>query len=253
MQSVQTSQGDRQGLPFVQCFQISKSYTHGKQVFKNANLEIRKAEFLFLLGRSGVGKTTFFRLLLGMEPLDQGHIFVAGRNLRRLHSNELSFFRQTVGMVFQDFKLMRQRTVFENVALPLEVTGREHLSIHKKVYGVLNRVRIDQKMGTLCKDLSAGEAQRVSIARALVNDPVMLLVDEPAGGQDENSLHALMDLFSVVNALGTTVIVATQDTELPSQVPGSRVVFIDQKRFMDDFFISRASQGRGSDAGNEVP
>jgi len=221
----------------IQCLQISKSYEQGHYVFKNANMDVRNGELVFLLGSSGSGKSTFFRLLLGLESLNQGHILIEGRNLQRLHRKEIPFFRRRTGVVFQDFKLIKDRSVFENVALPLEIAGREHFFIRKKVHKVLRTIGIDHKIGTVCRELSASEQQRVAIARAIISDPTLLLVDEPTGSLDEKDLHAAMSLFESVHSQGTTVIVATHDRTLPAKIPESRVIAIHQEGFVENMFV----------------
>lgn len=223
-------------MPLIQCLQITKSYASGSHVFKDANLEVGKGELVILLGQGGSGKSTFFRLLLGLEPLDQGHILIEGRNLQRLHPKEIPFFRRCTGVVFQDFKLIKDRTVFENVALPLEISGKEYFFIRKKVHKVLRLVGMDTKMGMLCRNLSGSEQQRVAVARAIINDPTMLLVDEPTGGLDEKGLHEALDLFESVHAQGATVIVATRERSLPAMIPEGRVIAIHEGRFTESVF-----------------
>jgi len=230
----------------IQCLQISKCHVHGQDVFSDANLQIQRGNFTFLVGPGGTGKSTLFRLLLGLESLDQGHILIEGRNLQHLRRREIPYFRRRIGVVFQDFKLVKQRTVFENVALPLEVAGKEHLFIRKKVHRILRMLRLDHRMNTPCSRLSAGERQMVAIARAVVTDPVILLVDEPTGNLDEDALRSAMDVFAAVHERGATVIVATHDVSLPSLIPGSRVVAIHQGKFMEKVFQERMASPTGT-------
>jgi cell division transport system ATP-binding protein len=226
----------RQELPqtnsVIQCFHIYKSYVRGQDVFHDASVEIEKGEFVFLMGTSGAGKTTFVRLLLGLEPVTRGYVVIEGRNLQRLPKRELPYLRRRMGVVFQDFKLLQRRTVFENVALPLEVVGKPRSFIRKKISQVLRFVELENKASVPCCRLSGGEQQRVAIARAVVNSPPILIADEPTGNLDEWATQDVMNLFKHVHLLGGTVLLATHDRYLLSLVPKGRVLEIHQGRIL---------------------
>lgn len=244
MEPTQLHQESQKDTPLIQCLRISKSYSQASFVLKNANLEIRNGEFVFLLGQSGSGKSTFFRLLLALEHLDQGHILIEGRNLQRLHPREIPFFRRSIGIVFQDLMLIQDRSVFENVALPLEVEEREHFFIRKKVHRLLRPMGLDIKMGLECSKLSMCEQQQVAIARAAINDPAILLVDEPSGSLDQRALHGAMALFRKINAQGATIVVATKDPALPATIPEGRVILMEEGKFVENVFVSSANGSR---------
>lgn len=217
----------------IQCFHLYKSYVRGADIFHDAGIQIQKGDFVFLMGASGAGKTTFLRLLLGLEPVDRGYIIVEGRNLQRIPERQLPYLRRRMGVVFQDFKLLERRTVFENVALPMEVAGKPQSHIAKKVPQVLRFVGLEKKMNVSCRQLSGGEQQRVAVARAVSNDPVIVLADEPTGNLDEDAAQEVMDLFKRFHSQGGTVVLATHDRSLPSFVSESRVVVIHQGRILD--------------------
>jgi cell division transport system ATP-binding protein len=234
---------DHRDAFLIQCLQISKSYPPGQQVFRDANLEVRRGELVFLLGAGGSGKSALIRLLLGLEPLSQGHILFEGRDMQRLPRKEILFFRRCTGVVFQDFKLIKNRTVFENVALPLEIAHREHFFIRRKVHGILRLIGLDHKMDMPCIHLSGGEQQQVALARAIINDPLLLLVDEPTGCLDETALHSAMELIERVHAQGATVLVATRDRSLPEKIPEGRVVAIKQGGFVESNVLASSVSG----------
>ena len=181
---------------------------------RNVDLEIQKGEFLFLTGPSGAGKTTLFRMISGFDKPSSGLVEVAGSNIADLTSNEVAYFRRKIGVVFQDFRLLKGRTVFENVALPLEVKGERSSQIQRRVDEVLESVGLSYKKRNFPDQLSGGEQQRVAIARALVHQPGVLIADEPTGNLDPQLSEEIMDLLDRVNAQGTTVFVATHDHDL---------------------------------------
>lgn len=217
----------------IHCSHVYKCYVRGSDIFNDASVQIRKKDFVFLMGASGAGKTTFLKLLLGLEPLTRGYILIEGRNLQRMPSGQLPYLRRRIGVVFQDFKLLERRTVFENVGLPLEVVGMPRAYIRKKVPHILRFVGLEKKINLPCRQLSGGEQQRVAIARAVSNDPVILLADEPTGNLDESASEEVMNLFKQFHAQGGTVILATHDRSLPSFVPESKVLIIHQGKILD--------------------
>ncbi len=202
---------------------LGKIYSRGLYALRDLNLTIDKGEFVFLTGPSGAGKSTLFRLLLLQEQPTEGEVMVAGRNLARLTRNEVQAYRRTVGFVFQDFKLITTKTVFENVSFALRVLGMPVEQQRRRTYQVLKWVGLQHRLNSLPEELSGGEQQRVAIARALVNEPQLVLADEPTGNLDPDLSLEIMNLFRDINASGTTVVVATHDRELIKWV-GRRVV-----------------------------
>jgi len=213
----------------------------GHNIFQNASIEIHKGDFLFLMAPSGAGKSTFIRLLLGLDTLNQGNILIGGRNLLQLDRKQIPILRRRMGVVLQDPKLLPHRTVFENVALPLEISGREETTIRKKVHHILGELGLDHKINTCGHQLSGGEQYRVAIARAVVNDPVLLLVDEPTGNLEEDALAEAMSLFEDLRVQGTTVVIASHMVSLPGLVPESRVVAIHDGKILERTLVSNAT------------
>ena len=206
---------------------LSKTYGRGTFALENLNLKIDKGEFVFLTGPSGAGKSTLLRLLLLQERPSEGEIIVGGRNLSHLTRDETQAYRRTVGFVFQDFKLIPSKTIFENVSFVLRVLGQPIEQQRRNTYQVLKWVGLQHRLNALPEELSGGEQQRVAIARALVNDPHLVLADEPTGNLDPDLSLEIMNLFRDMNARGTTVLVATHDRELIKWV-GRRVIHLDQ-------------------------
>ena len=206
---------------------LSKTYGRGMYALQNLNLKIDKGEFVFLTGASGAGKSTLLRLLLLEERPTEGEVIVGGRNLSRLTRDETQAYRRTVGFVFQDFKLIPAKTVFENVSFVLRVLGQPIEQQRRATYQVLKWVGLQHRLNALPLELSGGEQQRVAIARALVNEPHLVLADEPTGNLDPDLSLEIMNLFRDINARGTTVLVATHDRELIKWV-GRRVIHLEQ-------------------------
>jgi len=194
---------------------VSKTYKSGSCVaLHDIDIEIDKGEFVFLVGASGSGKTTFIRLLLREELPDTGQILEAGRNIVDLPKWRVPYLRRNIGCVFQDFRLLPNKTVFENVAFALEVIGRPRHVVANQVPQVLDLVGLSTKRDNLPSELSGGEQQRVAVARAFVNRPLILLADEPTGNLDPQTSQGIMQLLDRINRTGTTVIVATHDEVL---------------------------------------
>lgn len=208
---------------------LGKIYGRGLYALRDLNLTIDKGEFVFLTGPSGAGKSTLLRLLLLQERPSEGEVIVGGRNLARLGRNEVQAYRRTVGFVFQDFKLIQTKTVFENVSFALRVLGMPVEQQRRRTYQVLKWVGLQHRLNALPAELSGGEQQRVAIARALVNEPHLVLADEPTGNLDPDLSLEIMNLFRDINARGTTVVVATHDRELIKWV-GRRVVQLEHGR-----------------------
>ncbi|MCP9455841.1 MAG: cell division ATP-binding protein FtsE [Nitrospira sp.] len=201
----------------IQMIRVSKSYDR-RAALTDVTLEITKGEFVLLMGASGSGKSTLLRLLIGEERPDQGQIFVYGKNVSRLTRDEVPYLRRKIGIVFQDFRLLPHKTVFENVSLPLVVQWASLADIRRKVTEALRAVGIEHKKDQIPKNLSAGEQQRVCIARAIVNGPVVLLADEPTGNLDPERTVEIIELFKLINERGTTVMVATHDPHVRTLV-----------------------------------
>jgi cell division transport system ATP-binding protein len=208
---------------------VAKTYGRGMYALRDLNLKVDKGEFAFLTGASGAGKSTLLRLLLLEERPSEGQILVGGRNLAELTRDEVQAYRRTVGFVFQDFKLITTKTVFENVAFALRVLGQPVEQQRRRTYQVLKWVGLQHRLNALPEELSGGEQQRVAIARALVNEPHIVLADEPTGNLDPDLSLEIMNLFRDINARGTTVLVATHDRELIKWV-GRRVIQLEHGR-----------------------
>jgi cell division transport system ATP-binding protein len=206
---------------------LAKTYGRGMYALRDLNLTIGKGEFAFLTGPSGAGKSTLLRLFLLEERPSEGEVMVGGRNLAKLTRDEIQAYRRTVGFVFQDFKLIQTKTVFENVSFVLRVLGESIEQQRRATYQVLKWVGLQHRLNALPHELSGGEQQRVAIARALVNDPHLVLADEPTGNLDPDLSLEIMNLFREMNSRGTTVLVATHDRELIKWV-GRRVIQLDQ-------------------------
>ena len=190
---------------------IYKTYNGPIHALKDINLEIEKGEFLFLMGSSGAGKSTLFNLLSAFDRPTSGQLEVMNYDLTSMEISEIPYFRRQVGVIYQDFKLLNDRTVFENISIPLEIRGDKSNYIIERVREVINQVGLTYKRDNYPNQLSGGEQQRVSIARALVHHPEILIADEPTGNLDANLSSSIMDLLEKVNAQGTTVFVATHD------------------------------------------
>lgn len=201
----------------IQLIHVSKYYDR-RAALSDVTLEIEKGEFVLLMGQSGAGKSTLLRMLIGEEQPDEGQIFVQGRNVTKLKQSEVPYLRRKVGSVFQDFRLLSKKSVFENVALPLIVQGAPSGDIRRKVTEALRAVGVELKKDQSPNSLSTGEQQRVCIARAIVNGPIVLLADEPTGNLDPERTAEIIELFKLINARGTTVIVATHDPLVMAQV-----------------------------------
>ncbi|MBE0595670.1 MAG: cell division ATP-binding protein FtsE [Desulfuromonadales bacterium] len=217
----------------IQLHGVSKAYQKDSAALNDISLKIEKGEFVFLTGPSGAGKSTLLKLLFGAEKPNRGQIIINGQNLTRLAVSRISLLRRRMGIVFQDFKLLNRRTIFENVAFPLEIQGRRRFEISKKVYQTLQQVGLEHKIHRHPLELSGGEQQRVAIARALVVDPLVLLADEPTGNLDPEVTLEIMELFKLANARGSTVLLATHDREMLRRFP-RRVLTLDGGRLVGD-------------------
>ncbi len=217
----------------IRLFHVTKSYGRGERALDDVTFSMEKGEFAFVTGPSGAGKTTLLRLLFAAERPTRGRVLVADHDVSRLRTASVPILRRNVGVVFQDFKLLPRRTVFDNVAFALEVLGRPRSVIRERVMTVLRQVGLGHRSASLPVRLSGGEQQRVAIARALVNQPAVLLADEPTGNLDAELAIGIMELFETVNSRGTTVLFATHDRSLVEAYT-KRVLRLEQGRLVSD-------------------
>jgi cell division transport system ATP-binding protein len=217
----------------IRMFHVSKSYLAGSFALRDVSIELAKGEFVFLTGPSGAGKTSLLRLIFGAERPSEGQIVVLGRNIARLGESAVPPLRRKIGVVFQDFKLLPRRTVEENVALALQVTGTPPRETRARVFAILKQLGLQHRRYHHPLSLSGGEQQRVAIARALVNEPQILLADEPTGNLDPELTVEIMDLIASAALRGTTVVVATHELEIVRRY-GKRVVRLEDGRIAED-------------------
>ncbi len=202
---------------------VDKTYSGGVHALRNIDLKIDKGEFVFLTGPSGAGKSTLFNLICAFDKITSGTIKVANQDLERIAESEVPFFRRRLGVVFQNFRLLKELSVFENVALPLKLRHDRAHFIKKRVDEVLDQVGLAHKEKTPCELLSGGEQQRTAIARAIIHQPGILIADEPTGNLDPDLGEEIMALFEKVSAQGTTVFIATHDHALVSKRSRRRI------------------------------
>jgi cell division transport system ATP-binding protein len=216
----------------IEANRISKMYSRGVYALRDLSLRVDKGEFVFLTGPSGAGKSTLLRLLLRQDVASEGELLVGGRNLATLTPHQTQTYRRSLGFIFQDFKLLPGSTVLENVAFVPRVLGMPLPQQQRRTFQVLKWVGLQHRMSAFPLELSGGEQQRIAIARALVNDPLIILADEPTGNLDPDLSLEIMNLFREINARGTTVIVATHDRELIRRV-GRRTLTLDHGRIVE--------------------
>ncbi len=217
----------------IQMAGVSKLYQNGVSALQDINVSIEKGEFVFLIGQSGAGKTTFIRLLFREELPTSGQIMVGGRSIIRLSRKEISVLRRKIGVVFQDFRLLPNLSVYENVAFALRVTECPSKYISQRVPEVLDLVGLSHKSSSFPNQLSGGEQQRVAIARALANKPMVLIADEPTGNLDPDTSWELMKLFLEINKEGTTVLVATHARDIVNEMK-KRVLVLEKGKLVRD-------------------
>ena len=223
------------GTPVITFDHVTKVYPAQphKPALNDVSLQIFAGEFVFLVGHSGSGKTTFIRMLIREVKPTQGHIYIADEDLANMRNWRVPYLRRNIGCVFQDFKLLPNKTVFENVAFALEVIGKSRHVIKTQVPEVLRLVGLQDKLNKRPDQLSGGEQQRVSIARAIVNRPPILICDEPTGNLDPQTSRGIMDLLERINRTGTTVVVATHDREMVDNMR-RRVIALDRGNLTRD-------------------
>ena len=212
----------------IQMFHVHKHYG-SKKALIDINFDVSKNEFLFISGPSGAGKSTLLKLLYLGEPVSEGQILIDGMNLSRISRKRIPILRRKFGIIFQDYKLIQKKTVFDNVALVLEATGKKKKFIEKKVKSVLRTVGMEQRINVFPPGLSGGEQQRVAVARAVVGDPKIILADEPTGSLDSDSADIIFDLLKGFHTYGGAIIIATHDKELIRKA-GGRIVHLRQGR-----------------------
>ncbi len=218
----------------IQMVNVCKEYPKQQvTALKDININVEKGEFVFLTGKSGAGKSTMISLLFREELPTNGQIVVAGRSLSRLSNKEITVFRRNVGMVFQDSRLMADKTVFENVAFAMKVIERPWAQICEEVPKVLERVGLKNREKHFPHQLSGGEQQRVAVARAIINKPLIVFADEPTGDLDPDTSRELMGLLQEINAAGTTIIMATHDKEIVNRMQ-RRVLVLQHGQLVDD-------------------
>ena len=213
---------------------VKKTYKNGVTAIYDLNLKIKKGDFVFIIGSTGCGKSTLIKMLYREEKPNSGTILIGGLNVGRLRNNKVYKLRRKLGVVFQDFKLLYKKTVYENVAFALEIFGTPKDEIYSKVLKSLELVGLKHKAKNYPTELSGGEQQRVAIARSIVNGPKLLICDEPTGNLDEDTSMEIMKVLEEINKLGTTIIMVTHDTEIVDKMK-KRVILLDSGRILKDY------------------
>lgn len=212
---------------------VSKVYPGGSKALQDVNIHIKPGEFVFVVGPSGAGKSTFIKMLFREVLPTTGSIFVNGTDILALTPKEIPYLRRQLGIIFQDYRLLPDRTVYENVAFAMEVIEIPHRKIKRRVLNVLDLVGLRHRANAYPNELSGGEQQRIAIARAIVNDPILVIADEPTGNLDPETSWDIMEIFKEINATGTTIVMATHDKEIVDAM-GKRVVAIENGRIVRD-------------------
>jgi len=219
----------------IQMFNVSKTYVGEVKVeaLKDINLHIKKGEFVFMVGPSGAGKSSLSRLIIREELPTKGQIMVDGKSLLRMREREIPYFRRKIGVIFQDFRLLMDRTVYENVAFAMEALEMPRSVVRERVPAILEMVGLKDKLNAYPHQLSGGQQQRVCIARAVVNDPKIIIADEPTGNLDPETSWEIMNILSAINKRGTTVVVATHDRDMVDRMK-RRVLALYEGRIVRD-------------------
>jgi len=212
---------------------VDKVYSDGIPVFQNISFEIEKGEFVSIVGKSGAGKTTLLYLILGLELPTYGEVFFEDVNLKEADSTIIQALRRRIGVIHQDYKLLPKKTVYENVAYVMEVEGKENEEIDREVPKVLEVIGLENKFNSFPHELSGGEKQRLAIARALVNQPDVIIADEPTGNLDPYNTYEVIALLKKINDSGKTIILATHDREVINKL-GKRVITLEQGKILRD-------------------
>lgn len=212
---------------------VSKTYPNGTHALYNVDIHIDKGEFVFIVGASGAGKSTFLKLIMHEEIPSSGEIIINGKKTSKMKRREVPYLRRHMGIVFQDFRLIEKMNVFDNVAFAMRAVGEKNSVIKKRVPYVLDLVGLKGKMKNKPSELSGGEQQRVSLARALVNNPEIIVADEPTGNVDPEMSHEIIELLNEINAMGTTVLIVTHEHDLVREFD-QRVITIDKGKVVGD-------------------
>ncbi len=228
----------------IKFIEVSKEYKNGVKALSNINLHIKKGEFVYLVGSSGAGKSTLIKLLLKEEEPTSGRIFLKDNEITKVKNRRIPYIRRDIGVVFQDFRLLPNKTVYENVAFAMEILGTPPKDIRRKVPMILSMVDLSRKASSYPEQLSGGEQQRVSIARAIVNNPPVLIADEPTGNLDPETALEIMSALMDINARGTTIIMATHAREIVNSMR-KRVLAL------ENGVLTRDEERGGY--GNEIP
>lgn len=230
---LQKQKEELRGVILIKLNNITKEYKNGVTALSNIDLEISKGEFVFLVGSSGAGKSTLIKLLLKEEEPTDGQIYFKGEDITRISNRNIPYIRREIGVVFQDFRLLPNKTVFENVAFALEIIGTSKKEIRRRVPIILGLVNLSRRANSFPDQLSGGEQQRVSIARAIVNNPPVLIADEPTGNLDPETAWDIMTALRDVNTRGTTIIMATHAKDIVDGMR-KRVVALDNGKIIRD-------------------
>lgn len=224
---------EKKNVPMIRMDQVSMQYSTGVDALCDVSIRIEKGEFVFVVGKSGSGKSTFIKLLLKELNPSEGRIFVAGRQVTNLSRKQVSLYRRQIGVVFQDFRLLKNKTVYENIEFAQQIIGMNKREIARNVAIMLEMVGLKGKENAYPGELSGGEQQRVAIARALINNPAILLADEPTGNLDPQMAWEIMMLLQEINIMGTTVVVVTHNNDVVD-IMKKRVVTLDNGSIVSD-------------------
>lgn len=217
----------------INIFNVNKQYANGVTALNNITTKIGKGEFVFMVGASGAGKSSLIKMLYLEERPTKGYIIMDGHNIARLKPREIPYFRRNIGVVFQDFKLLSEKTAYENVSFALEAIGTSRREIQKRVPAVLELVGLKHRMQAYPNQMSGGEQQRVAVARAIVNNPAIIVADEPTGNLDPETSWEIIKLFNEINKLGATIVVATHDQVIVDQMQ-KRVIALENGNIVRD-------------------
>ncbi len=217
----------------LEMINVTKTYPGGSVALQDINVRIEQGEFVFVVGPSGAGKSTFFKMLFREVLPSSGKVIVNGHDLVKMTDKEIPYFRRQLGIVFQDYRLLPDRTVYDNVAFAMQVIETPYRKIKRRVNDVLDLVGLRKRAHAYPTELSGGEQQRIAIARAIVNDPILLIADEPTGNLDPETSWEIMDIFREVNKSGTTIVMATHDREIVDQME-KRVIAIEHGHIVRD-------------------
>lgn len=217
----------------IEMKKVTKKYSNGTTAIRNLSVNINQGEFVYLVGPSGAGKSTFIKLMYREEKATKGQLTVCGYDLISIKNRNVPYLRREIGVVFQDYKLLPQKTVYENVAYAMQVIGKKSREIKKRVLEVLDLVGLKHKVRVFPSELSGGEQQRVAIARAIVNTPKVLIADEPTGNLDPENSMEIMELLDRINTQGTTVVMATHNSNIVNSIR-HRVIAIENGRIIRD-------------------